>query len=840
MIPLRTIPHTPRPSPPATASRADNRAAGKAPVERSTLSRFEQSRIDKAIRTAFESLPATLVREMANIPPATREVALLLSPTGDEGKLNVTVHGLERDRENATGMIALHTVLRRVTEARNRFWTRDARERMRNAIDNYARTAILRELRHLEQSDAAKMKEAAAAVASKGVSHYAIGVSKRETSVLHALSADVMRAAEAGTPPSPEDRQAYHSMSVKDASLVYTTLDEAMVKAFREVFTAYDEKVRNRSLAGVDHAVLRELASFLPPVKFNLKVQKKPEAGTHAQAGTDAQAGTNPQAGTDPQTGTNPRAETSPQAETGPQTDASPQAKNEWVEQQKAVVAQALDGACARLPERLRAYARHAYIQQFLRPCDMNDLAPFSAALWEIRSKRRRQAERAKPLYPARTETDAWIDSALRCLRAVIEEHDGSLMAEFDRPEPPAIRGNSAAGSRQQQDDAITAVDDGRAREASSAVLSVHAGNMQQDDAITPVGGGRAGEAGSAVLPVQAGKTWPPARKTRGTFRDLREAYESNRAGVPWHDTRAQESIEKIAAPALKKLFPQDRAAVLEALTAYGDSATRFLLRKHLRVASRPRNKVVISEKRRKRIFVEADAQRGDIPPKHSERYPPADAGFRIWHSEPSETQFRSTVRRGKGGEPKIIASPSPELTADMKHEIGHAVDCAIVSDMGLHRFNPDRIPTPYPLSFPFTAYDVSLILRRKNAYSRANREIKREHARAARDRTGISRYAETDTFEFFAEAMSAYVGSPDTSFETNVRKERADVYSPENLREQHPRTYAIIDELIRAGMNHRRAERSVAGKTSIGDKLRRQWFDTTERLKNRAPDAAR
>lgn len=94
---------------------------------------------------------------------------------------------LERDRDTAAVMIALHTALEGVTDARNRFWTRGAQEQMRGAIDTYVRTAILRGLGQHEEAEAGRMKTAAA-VARKGTRRYAIGVSQRETCVLHKLT----------------------------------------------------------------------------------------------------------------------------------------------------------------------------------------------------------------------------------------------------------------------------------------------------------------------------------------------------------------------------------------------------------------------------------------------------------------------------------------------------------------------------------------------------------------------------------------------------------------------------------------------------------------------------
>lgn len=310
MIPLATLRRTLQPEartpqdPPAAMTPAAR------PAGRTTLNRFERSRIDKAVRKAFSSLPAALVRQMATIPPATPEVAL---------RARTTVAELERDRDTAAVMIALHAVLEGVIDTRNRFWTRGAREHMSGAIDAYARTAILRELGLHEASDAEKMKTAAAAVAQKGTGRYVIGVSQREICVLHRLTEHVMRACYAAAPgPLTEQSQAaYNNMSKEEAKLVYENIDPAMVNAFCAMFTAYDERVRNQSLDGVDHRVLGEIeASMRPDDEGALPV-------------------------------------------------------DDWRDHQIAAVSQALDEACARLPEHLRAAARHRYIQQFLRPFDM-------------------------------------------------------------------------------------------------------------------------------------------------------------------------------------------------------------------------------------------------------------------------------------------------------------------------------------------------------------------------------------------------------------------------------------------------------------------------------------
>jgi hypothetical protein len=61
-------------------------------------------------------------------------------------------------------------------------------------------------------------------------------------------------------------------------------------------------------------------------------------------------------------------------------------------------------------------------------------------------------------------------------------------------------------------------------------------------------------------------------------------------------------------------------------------------------------------------------------------------------------------------------------------------------------------------------------------------------------------------------------LGSPNAAYQTNVRKANIDVFSPENLQEQLPKTFALMDELYRAGFDQDRAETSLVGKTSTVD----------------------
>lgn len=143
------------------------------------------------------------------------------------------------------------------------------------------------------------------------------------------------------------------------------------------------------------------------------------------------------------------------------------------------------------------------------------------------------------------------------------------------------------------------------------------AGAVEQDDAITP---------------VDAPRVMERVGKTKGTFTDLREAYEGNRAGIPWRDTRAQELIGKLAGSAVKGLLPEDRAGTLEALASYGKRATQFLIARGVKIGTRRKTEVVMTQDELTQVYDSVGAQRWleqDVR-QMSYRPLPADYGFRV------------------------------------------------------------------------------------------------------------------------------------------------------------------------------------------------------------------
>lgn len=695
------------------------------------LNRFEQSRIDKYVRKAFQELPEKLVREMASNPPATQEVADLC---GADRK------ALENDRESAIGMIALHTVMRQVIEARNRYWHRDERERMSNQIDDYAQQAILREIKRLQKSGFGEMKAEASRVANKGVSHYTVGVSEYEAATLFHLSAHVMSAcldsAAAGTANGGTDRwkepngERARTLHEEDARKIYLALDPAMVEAFSALFTAYDKKVRKDSLVGVDRAEVERLDAAMR------------DARKH-----------------------------------GSSEDA-------WLRQQSANIVEAMNKACEKLPAELAGEFRMRYIGQFLqlvdpggdglKHYDLDLFAPTAAALWKIRCDRRTQAANAPAVKIAEAETDAWLNKALSGLNSLMEEYDHNSTQKWARSE----NGPSADSSTNWGSDTLEALD--------AVFLKRKYESANADDL-----------------------KW--RKLERGTFSDLREAYERNLSGVPWSDTRVQESIHGIAAPAMKKLLPENQAATLDALAAYGKSTTEFLIRRGLLIGSLPKADTVISTQQLEGYYrhqQEVIASRRFL---RSERM--ADTGFAIWESAPSYHAQR-VPNTGNFPESYIAASPggTVRMRAIMQHELGHAVDGTLLQTVGVQRSKPAWLP--FPLSLPFAFNRKVQDLSGANLFGQKCTVIQTAHAAAAKNGTGITSYAEADSKEFFAESMTAYTGRSGASYRTNAKLQGYDVFSPENLKAQHPKTYELIDELFRSNMDASNATRSLQGTT--------------------------
>jgi hypothetical protein len=736
------------------------------------LNGFERSRIDKAIQKAFKELPENLVRGMANIPPATEEVARLAGST---------IEALQNERNTAIGMITLHTVMKRVIKVRNDHWVRGERENMSDQIDAYAREAVLRELKKLRNGNFEKLKSAVAHIAHGAVDHYVIGVSAREVEVLDELSFQLMYYCRNKTDgdPSEAEQDIYKNLSLEDARQIYLTLDAAMIDAFSELFTVYDQRVRKGSLVGVDHAEVKSLA-------LALKVQWDylPVLDPGLQQSDDSLS-------TPPDDIYAALPEQQRNAARAAYSRQFP-----WLDQQKNLLSTALDEACSRLPAHLRNVARAAYGLQFQRFHDYRLLGPNAAALWKIRDDRKEQAHSAKPAPITRRETDAWVDKAMLGLTSILEEYDSS-----------AVVGDSSPASANETPEAIDA----------SGVN--HSQNGERSATHSPLGGEH--DAATAAR---------HHRKFKGTFSDLRAAYEGNRSDLPWHDTRAQEAMEKMAGPALKNLLPQNRATALEAMTAYGKSSMQFLLRRGLKIESIPKSDMVITEDDHAAVYAETLGETSPSTYVHIPEFP--DAEFTRWDTAPSVVDHRVKlgILKENTHHPRVkMASDSKSMTLGaVQHELPHAFDMALSGSTGLQRFKPAKLPLPFPLSLPFI---LDKWKGRSRFYSVRDPVIREEHAKAARDKTGLTRYAESNTLEFLAELMSAYLGEPNFYYETNVRKENTDVFSPENLQEQHPRTYALIDELVRSGFNLSRAKRSLKGKTSMADKLRRQIYDAREAM---------
>ena len=251
-------------------------------------------------------------------------------------------------------------------------------------------------------------------------------------------------------------------------------------------------------------------------------------------------------------------------------------------------------------------------------------------------------------------------------------------------------------------------------------------------------------------------------------FADLREAQDDNRAGTPWKDGRLHQHMNNMLNPRmLAQVGPHQRAAVLDALAAYGEKAVKLL------------NESGVSIRTSSEEYVPPepppepprDEENGSAGPaacvKEKKIY---DSPYpRIDHGKLPVTFNTNSHYCVETRNIKLDENHTEVLRNVAVHELGHALDAAIAKQI------------EYPVLF--TDRHINL---------------KTEYDNAKKDNTMITTYAQTDHREMFAESASAYMGvgyGHDSTFAKPV----GSIKSRENLQARHPVTAQFLDEVLRA-----------------------------------------
>ena len=242
-------------------------------------------------------------------------------------------------------------------------------------------------------------------------------------------------------------------------------------------------------------------------------------------------------------------------------------------------------------------------------------------------------------------------------------------------------------------------------------------------------------------------------------FADLRQAQDDNRSGTPWKDSRLHQHVENMADPnMLAQVRPHQRAAVLDALAAYGEKTVKLLNEDGLTI--RTGTKDIRTGTEEKPVFLRAFFSR-----KKNIYNSPYQSQFNGKLAVPLRSiSYFSTDKK------ILLDETHTEVLRNVAvHELGHALDSAIAKQI------------EYPVLF--TDRYINL---------------KTEYDNAKKDKTMITRYAQMDQREMFAESASAYMGVG-CGYDSTFAKPVGSIKSRENLQARHPVTAQFLDEVLRA-----------------------------------------
>lgn len=414
-------------------------------------------------------------------------------------------------------------------------------------------------------------------------------------------------------------------------------------------------------------------------------------------------------------------------------SQAAPLESN-WLKERHRLFSEALRAATESLPKSFTPNQRNAwkiaYLAQFrlLNPANqptgkevppwidsgLNQHVSTAAALWRLRSTRREEAEKAPKQIITLKEGHELLDEAITSLKTVIEDNNGQTVT----PRSGQPKSSKAGPSKQ--------------------TAERHAEPL----------------------------------KEKGTFSDLRTAYETERSGVPWKNTLRQESMLKIAEWIMRKAPPSIRAGLLDALSTYGKQATEKLSKKRARLNAMPPSYLFVDD-------MGANAKNAEKVQRKSRETGGTTTAFVPAH------RYRDPMHLMLGQTKNSFTTRS-EMYTWLNPEVEKGVEATALHELA-HLFQKESMEYHAPL-------------------------IKKAADKARNEHAALTLYAEVNLAEFWAEALRAYFGVSNANYETHKRNmpgKGIDVYSPENLRRMDPDLYAYIDEYVRQRMSFDRANKS-------------------------------
>jgi hypothetical protein len=434
-----------------------------------------------------------------------------------------------------------------------------------------------------------------------------------------------------------------------------------------------------------------------------------------------------------------------------------------WLDGQQQRLAKALDNAAKGLPEESRDAWKEAYIAQFLGGHEQGH--------WPY------------PLTPlSDADSDAWYNA---CLEQEKNGHQlGAALQRSCESLPPHLRKEWKEKylDIHHQCGNLNGI-------AASAAALWHIREKRMNEAarmpqkkVDPNQAQQWLQQAIETLDKSMGELEPEAKVRRDVptrFSDLREAYdEPDHSAAPWKDTRNQEAIATIAGKTmLKSLRPEHRAGTLEALAAYGPSAVKWLRRGKLRIVSCPPEKCVVTTEQRDKSYEKSQAQERKSPTAFSSDFRFTNKSFDVG------AYYASSYKALEKHRIILGADSTSDSYCVVTHELGHAVDSALT---GKNRYS------------------------RTEAFSDKHKGLRQEHEDARKNASGITRYAETDRHEFFAESAVSFLGLEKRGYTTNRKLPGRSPYNADNLRVQHPATYNLLDTMFRSDFDMKRFKRAL------------------------------
>lgn len=252
---------------------------------------------------------------------------------------------------------------------------------------------------------------------------------------------------------------------------------------------------------------------------------------------------------------------------------------------------------------------------------------------------------------------------------------------------------------------------------------------------------------------------------------NLREAYDNNRSGVVWKDTRLHQHIAKLAGQRMiNKVRPEHLSSTLEALAEYGQKTIELFRSKGLRIESKARFAGLEDfPQSTKQSKLSSSCARETFKPRRKIPDPLVRSG-----AYQALLNYKNSLANSlfSPEENKVYLSDinSSNMLYTVGHELGHALDHNISNQ---HR-----------------GY-------KETYFSQKDAKLQNEFLRVVASHSGATTYSEADIQEFFAESCAISQNAP--GFFGSYVQPYADIYTLENLKDKHPNIAQFLEEVKRA-----------------------------------------